>query len=296
MQSTEGTSSEVQSTIRKEDYVRFAVNLSNHSFCTGCQTPNPGPTQKTKLKHFVKQIKLFCTGDNKEEIVIHADHGIVPESESTHEKTETTDMEDNSHKKKKKSKLRKYRGFMFAVLSSLCFSLTALIVKSLEDYNAVNLALWRFQGAFLPAIPLMIMHQCSKQNKRKLEGYEKKEKTKWSGLKITGLLVLRSIFTCNALLLHFYSLKYLSLGDASVILCSTPVFAYIVAFVLLREPCGFVPIGTSITTLLGVIFILRPPVFTGQGTFDYNTMVGTSLAFGSTLLATVSYCLLRYSR
>ncbi|CAG7833223.1 unnamed protein product, partial [Allacma fusca] len=76
----------------------------------------------------------------------------------------------------------------------------------------------------------------------------------------------------------------------------TPVFAYIVAFVLLREPCGFVPIGTSVTTLLGVIFILRPPVFTGQGTFDYNTMVGTSLAFGSTLLATVSYCLLRYSR
>ncbi|CAL8107669.1 unnamed protein product [Orchesella dallaii] len=59
-------------------------------------------------------------------------------------------------KKEKKSKLRRYRGMLLALLSSLIFSLTALLVKKLEGYHPISIALWRFQGALLPAVPLII--------------------------------------------------------------------------------------------------------------------------------------------
>ena len=81
--------------------------------------------------------------------------------------------------------------------------------------------------------------------------------------------------TCNALLLHFYSLQYLELGDALVISSSTPVFTYFFAHYFLGEPCDIVPIITSITTLFGVIVILRPPHLTGKEEFDFDTMVTT---------------------
>ena len=64
------------------------------------------------------------------------------------------------------SGLLKYRGFIFTIMSSICFSLTAVVVKYLQAYHPVNIALWRFQGSFLPAVPIMIYHRfCQKQPK-----------------------------------------------------------------------------------------------------------------------------------
>ena len=86
---------------------------------------------------------------------------------------------------------------------------------------------------------------------------------------------LRSVFTCNALLLNFYALKYMAIGDALVILSSTPAFAYFFGFLFLGEPVGIVPIVMSLVTLSGVVFIIRPPMLTGGSAMDENTLVGS---------------------
>jgi hypothetical protein len=58
--------------------------------------------------------------------------------------------------KKKSSPLRRYKGMLFALLSSLIFSVGALIAKKLEHVHPFSIALWKFQGAFLPVLPIII--------------------------------------------------------------------------------------------------------------------------------------------
>lgn len=90
--------------------------------------------------------------------------------------TDTTASKDSSIDNQgalRKSFLYKYRGFFYTLLSSLCFSLTALVVKSLDKYNPINVALWRYQGAFLPAIPLAVFHRLSSRSKSKAKRTEK---------------------------------------------------------------------------------------------------------------------------
>lgn len=121
---------------------------------------------------------------------------------------------------KKRSKLRRYRGMLLALLSSLIFSLTALLVKKLEGYHPFSIALWRFQGALVPAIPIIIhARYFSKIGEKVLERIWPLTETK--NMSMFSLVLLRSILSCNSLLLHFYSLKYLSMGDALTIASST---------------------------------------------------------------------------
>ena len=68
----------------------------------------------------------------------------------------------------------KYRGIFFTLMSSICFSLTAVVVKYLQAYDPVSIALWRFQGSFLPAVPIMIHRRyCKKNNTSEDEADEK---------------------------------------------------------------------------------------------------------------------------
>ena len=53
----------------------------------------------------------------------------------------------------------KYTGLLLALLSSLVFSISALLVKYLPHYNPITIALWRFQGALWPALPFFACHQ-----------------------------------------------------------------------------------------------------------------------------------------
>lgn len=126
-------------------------------------------------------------------------------------------------KAKKRSKLRRYRGMLLALLSSLIFSLTALLVKKLDGYHPFSIALWRFQGALIPALPLIIhTRYFTKVGEKVFDRI-----WPWTigkNLGMFGLVFLRSVLSCNSLLLHFYSLKYLSMGDALTIASSTVCF------------------------------------------------------------------------
>ena len=115
-----------------------------------------------------KQCKICRTSSNVVRVVKLSDNSLdfycpfcAPRQSVVHVQEETA--EDGTQKP---SGLLKYRGFIFTIMSSICFSLTAVVVKYLQAYHPVNVALWRFQGSFLPAVPIMIYHRyCQKHPK-----------------------------------------------------------------------------------------------------------------------------------
>lgn len=175
-----------------------------------------------------------------------------------------------------------YLGLILATLSSLFFSLCSVIVKWMTDIDPMALAAYRYLGVLLPAIPIVIYRQ---------------EKVFPKGKRI--MLLLRSFTGTAALMLSFYAFRHMPLADASVIVFSVPVFTGIFARMFLKEPCGLFNVFSVILTLIGVIFITRPPVLFGN-TIDSlgdngqrPEMWGAVAAFSATLFGANAYVLLR---
>ncbi|KAJ8953673.1 hypothetical protein NQ314_007280 [Rhamnusium bicolor] len=175
-----------------------------------------------------------------------------------------------------------YLGLLLATLSSLFFSLCSVIVKWMTDVNPMALAAYRYVGVLLPAIPIVIYRQ---------------EKMFPKGKRI--MLLLRSFTGTAALMLSFYAFRHMPLADASVIVFSVPVFTGIFARMFLNEPCGLFNIFSVILTLVGVIFITRPPMLFGDTvnslgeTGQRPEMWGAVAAFSATLFGANAYVLLR---
>ncbi|CAL8111786.1 unnamed protein product [Orchesella dallaii] len=203
--------------------------------------------------------------------------------------------EISSVPKPKRSKWRKYRGMMLAIASSLIFTASALLVKKMETFDPFNIAFYKFQGAFIPAIPLLLQKRfCSARGSAVTERVWPLTQT--SKLKTFGLVLLRSFLACNALLLHYFSLKYLPMGDALTIASASPLFVSILAKVFLGEKCGYSTMIASVFALLGVIAIAKPPLLSGSEYFDKEIMIGSTIAFGCTLVSAISFIVLRYIR
>lgn len=136
-----------------------------------------------------------------------------------------------------------FLGLFLATLSSFFFSLCSVIVKWLQNVHPMQLAAFRFLGVLLPTIPILI-HNGSNAFPE--------------GKRI--ILLLRCFVGTMGLMLAFFAFRHMSLSDASVIIFSTPVFVVIFAKLFLNESCGVFNIITIFFTLMGVIFITRPPL------------------------------------
>lgn len=175
-----------------------------------------------------------------------------------------------------------YLGLILATLSSLFFSLCSVIVKWMTEVDPMALAAYRYLGVLLPAIPIVIYRQ---------------EDVFPKGKRI--MLLMRSFTGTVALMLSFYAFRHMPLADASVIVFSVPVFTGIFARMFLKEPCGLFNVFSVILTLVGVIFITRPPVLFGNTVNSLGDngqrpeMWGAVAAFSATLFGANAYVLLR---
>ena len=83
-----------------------------------------------------------------------------------------------------------------------------------------------------------------------------------AGLGVRGthprLLVLRGVAGCAGLTCFYYSLVHLPLGEATLIQYTNPVFAAVMAAVVLRERVGAREIACLAVSLLGVVMVVRP--------------------------------------
>jgi len=86
----------------------------------------------------------------------------------------------------------------------------------------------------------------------------------------------RGLIGSTSVILRFYALQYLTIGDTAVITYSTPVLVTVMAHFFLGEKCGVVPIIVAFTTLAGVVIVTKPPLLTGGDSFDTEAIVSQS--------------------
>ncbi|CAG2103095.1 unnamed protein product [Medioppia subpectinata] len=150
--------------------------------------------------------------------------------------SELDDLNKDSSDHVQSNKWQLYKGITMSMLAALCFSLSAVIVKYLKNISVEQLSLYRSIGLFIFNLPLVVKHGENVFDYQEL----------WFPL------LLRCIFGCTSLLLEFYAFQCLSLADAYTILQSIPVFASVLAFVFLKEPCGLFQILMILMTMFGL--------------------------------------------
>ncbi|ODM97265.1 Solute carrier family 35 member G1 [Orchesella cincta] len=200
--------------------------------------------------------------------------------------TPTITTKDNEKKPEKAEYkgAKKYLGLLLTLSASFFFSIVVLFVKILKDYgfDAYGASFWRYTGTVIPTIPLLFFYECGPGVKKQSSVFTsvwpvfKNENWKtWIGL------LSRGIIGSSSVILRYYALQYLTIGDTSVITYSTPVLVTVLAHFFLGERCGVFPIIIAFTTLCGVIIVTKPPILTGESGFDTNMLIGSAFAVGS---------------
>ncbi|KAF8774052.1 solute carrier family 35 member G1-like [Argiope bruennichi] len=136
-----------------------------------------------------------------------------------------------------------FRGLILAVLSGACFSVVSVIVKQMRNLHPGQLALYRFV-----AMLVMTMPETVKSGENPLGP---------SNFRL--LLLLRGIFGGLNDFLSFVAFQYLGLGEASVIIFSSPVVVTIFARIFFKEPCNIFQTITVLFTIMGIIFTTKLP-------------------------------------
>ncbi|KAH7637593.1 hypothetical protein HUG17_8697 [Dermatophagoides farinae] len=175
--------------------------------------------------------------------------------DNTHHQHHNSDIESSHQKKKNRNSnetaninscnFALYKGIFYSSLSSVFFSLSAVIVKYLKDIHPGQLAVSRFFGIFILTIPLIVYHDLNPFGPPELR----------------PILIMRGIAGATSLFLRFIAFHYLSIADASVIIFSVPIFVSIFAWFYLKEPCGLFHTLTIIIAMIGLIMTTKLPIF-----------------------------------
>lgn len=177
--------------------------------------------------------------------------------------------------------LRPFKGILFAVLSSIFFSVTAVIVKYLKDIHPGEMACFRFLGILLFTIPMVIT-----ANVNPFGPSEKRH-----------FLILRGIAGATSIYLRYSALHYLPIANATIIVLSMPVFVCIFARIFLKESCGVFHVIAIGITLVGIGFTSKVGALIGltddEGIDKYKEIMGLSYSMGATLVGSSVYIFVR---
>ena len=187
--------------------------------------------------------------------------------------------------KMKVSNMSSFKGIFLSFLSSIFFSLTAVIVKYLSDVHPGEMATFRFLGILLFSFPLVISCGENPFGPRHLRHY----------------IILRGLAGATSLYLRYCALHFLPIADATVIVLSMPVFVCIFARVFLKEPCGVFHvialavtlIGIGFTTKLNIIFKSGVEQAEAAGINTQNEVYGLLCGMGATLIGSMAYVIVR---
>ena len=109
------------------------------------------------------------------------------------------------------------------------------------------------------------------------------------------LLLVRGTLGSTALLCYFYSIVHLPLGEATLIQYTNPVFATVLAAVILDESLRPAEIVCLVTSLVGVVFIVHPPAVFGGSAPPQNPLY-IAAALAGAACSGAAYTLVRKMR
>jgi drug/metabolite transporter (DMT)-like permease len=110
------------------------------------------------------------------------------------------------------------------------------------------------------------------------------------------LLVVRGTLGSTALLCYFYSLVHLPLGEATLIQNMNPVFATVLAAIILDEALRAPEILCLVASLVGVVFVAHPSWLFGAPTMVAESPWPVVIALLGALCSGAAYTLVRKMR
>lgn len=163
-------------------------------------------------------------------------------------KTSSSARKESAPEDSEKPKKCPGLGLFYAFLSTVFFSIIALLVKTIQGLHAIEISAMRCFFQMIFVAPLLIYH-----------------KTGFLGPRDKRIfLLLRGFIGSNAMILLFYAVQQMPLADATVIMFSNPVFTSVLAWIFLKERCTIWDCVFTVFTLTGVILIARPPFIFGK--------------------------------
>jgi len=140
------------------------------------------------------------------------------------------------------------RGVFYAVLAALSMSVMALFVKLASPHttNAMTI-MFRFGVSFLYIISVLGYHYC-RGKKFPLKAHK------------ISLQLGRGVLAVATMLLFYYSLRYISLVDGTVLVMTNPLFIPLLGVFFLGQKLSWKILSFVIVGFLGVLLILRPGV------------------------------------
>ncbi|GBN09033.1 Solute carrier family 35 member G1 [Araneus ventricosus] len=147
-----------------------------------------------------------------------------------------------------------FRGLILAMMSGVCYSFVAVILKQMKNLHPGQLAMYRFIATFVMSMPETVKTRQNPLDPRKLR----------------ILMGLRGILGGLNIFLNFIAFRYLGLGEASVIIFSAPVFVTIFARIFFKEPCNLLQSITVILTVIGILFTAKLPSRLSEASIVYS--------------------------
>jgi len=162
------------------------------------------------------------------------------------------------------------KGILYMTLSSLFFALTAASVKFSGNIPTMEKVFFRNIVGFIISGYLIL------KSGENFKGNNSK------------YLFYRSIFGFLGVVLHFYAISNLPLGDAVVLNQLSPFFVIILASIFLGEKIKKLQIPAIILAIIGVVFIAQPQ-------FNYTILPALS-GISSSVFAASAYTIIRHLR
>jgi len=145
------------------------------------------------------------------------------------------------------------RGILFMLASALISALNGAVAKILgDDMSAMEIVFFR------NVIGVLIILAALRHTPVSLPGGK------------LHLLLLRGLFGFSAMILFFYTITVIPLGEAITLNKTSPLFVAILAFFLMKERLNIYSVAALLIGFCGVVFIAKP---TGIG-MGYEHFLG----------------------
>eukprot|EP00193_Tetraselmis_chui_P000098 CAMPEP_0177757136 /NCGR_PEP_ID=MMETSP0491_2-20121128/3482_1 /TAXON_ID=63592 /ORGANISM="Tetraselmis chuii, Strain PLY429" /LENGTH=379 /DNA_ID=CAMNT_0019272767 /DNA_START=153 /DNA_END=1289 /DNA_ORIENTATION=- len=170
-------------------------------------------------------------------------------------------------------------GIPCCVISSLFFSVNAVVVKSLQDLPVFQIALARSVVSIVTTLGLM---------------YANNLRSLYTELRSLPFLMARGLVGSSAMLLFYVGLQSTPLADAQTVFFLYPAATALMAFLLLGERLGVLQVAGVLASVAGVVLIAHPPMLFG-GHSEWGAGRGTAMGclVGAALLAATAITIIR---
>ncbi|KAJ8041400.1 Solute carrier family 35 member G1 [Holothuria leucospilota] len=174
-----------------------------------------------------------------------------------------------------------HRGIFFVVLGVFLYASSNVLYRFVQnEVHSMEIVFIIYLIQVLMTVPPITFYGSSPVAKSK---------------KIFILMCVRGLTGVSGIISFFRALQYMPTGDATVIVCSAPIFVGIFARIFLKEAFGFLDIVLTFIVVAGVVLIAKPPFLFGQevGGGSQSNVIGSAYAFGSCVSCALAYVINR---